>query len=302
MSNVSQVNFTLKFKRCMLGDYEVSTFRRKWEEMVAEFGLEGNQWVREMYEKRKMWATAHIRGNFFAGFRTTSRCEGLNSQIGRYLSYTRQRELEADFESIVGDLVLLTPLEDIEGFAAKVSSSNEVKCTCQRMESVGIPCEHIISLLHYLETSELPDCLILTRWTKYAKQCVEGSNGEGSRMIDTIWWNRLVGLLFDCYEMCKFAGKSVDKLNATEEVVRNHLSTLKECFDAEWSEDRNESDDNIANVGDPVRDIIRRHALKQCAVVKVGEQEFEIINIVQMMTLMVAEHLSRKGNDKKLLV
>ncbi|KAL4293447.1 hypothetical protein AHAS_Ahas18G0129000 [Arachis hypogaea] len=28
-----------------------------------------------MYEKRHMWATAHIRGKFFEGFRTTSRCE-----------------------------------------------------------------------------------------------------------------------------------------------------------------------------------------------------------------------------------
>ncbi|KAJ1379107.1 Zinc finger, PMZ-type [Sesbania bispinosa] len=182
-----------KFKRCMLGDYEVGTFRRKWEGMVAEFGLEGNQWAQEMYEKRKMWATTHIRGHFFAGFRTTSRCEGLNSQIGRYvhvrnnlteflkqfnryMAYTRQRELEADFESIIEDPVLVTPLEDLEGFAAKVYTR---KCTCQRMESIGLPCEHIVALLHHLEITELPDSLVLQRWTKYAKQCVEGSNVEG---------------------------------------------------------------------------------------------------------------------------
>ncbi|KAJ1391477.1 FAR1-related protein [Sesbania bispinosa] len=299
--------------------------------MVVEFGLEGNQWVRQMYEKRKMWATAHIRGNFFAGFRTTSRCEGLNLKIGRYLSYTRQRELEADFESIVGDPVLLTPLEDIERFAAKVytrkifllfrrvleraskvkvlsfmetpgsvvyidgkrlsnmhvwhvswvSSSSEVKCTCQRMESLRIPCENIISLLHYLEISELPDCLVLKR-----KKCRQVKCNRRS-----------------CKESFEYT---------------------KGGSDAERSEDRNESDDNIANVGDPdldkkhpaekvtegqivavfanIQDIIRRHAMNQCTVVKVAEQEYEITNIVQMMTLMVAEHSSRKGNDKKLLV
>jgi hypothetical protein len=31
-----------------------------------------------MYEKRHMWATAHIRGKCFAGFRITSRCEALS--------------------------------------------------------------------------------------------------------------------------------------------------------------------------------------------------------------------------------
>jgi hypothetical protein len=36
--------------------------------MVIEFGMETNKWVKEMYEKRHMWATAHIRGKFFAGF------------------------------------------------------------------------------------------------------------------------------------------------------------------------------------------------------------------------------------------
>ncbi|KAJ1419551.1 Zinc finger, PMZ-type [Sesbania bispinosa] len=194
---------------------------------------------------------------------TTSRWEGLNSQIGR------QRELEADFESIVGDPVLSTPLEEIERHAAKVytrkvffmfrkvlfralklkvlsfmetpgsivyivekrlsdvhvwhvswvSSNSVVKCTCQRMESIGIPCEHIISILHYLEIPQLPDSVVLTRWTKYAKQCVRGNNGEGSGMSDTMWRNVMVGLLFDCYEMCKVVGSSMEKLNATQKCL-----------------------------------------------------------------------------------
>jgi len=33
-----------------------------------------------------MWASAHIRGKFFIGFRTTSRYEGLHSVIGKYVS------------------------------------------------------------------------------------------------------------------------------------------------------------------------------------------------------------------------
>lgn len=42
--------------------------------MVSKFGLEGNNWIKELYEKKKMWSTTLIRGNFFAGLRATSQC------------------------------------------------------------------------------------------------------------------------------------------------------------------------------------------------------------------------------------
>lgn len=44
----------------MLGDYDIMEFNGKWDNMVAEFGLEENNWVRDLYEKRTMWATAYI--------------------------------------------------------------------------------------------------------------------------------------------------------------------------------------------------------------------------------------------------
>lgn len=95
----------------------------KWEALITEFGLQDNIWVKDLYDKRKMWATAHLRGKFFGGFRTTSRCEGLHYEFGRYvngrtslvdflkhffrwLNYMRYREVEADFKSVFGIPVL----------------------------------------------------------------------------------------------------------------------------------------------------------------------------------------------------
>ncbi|KAJ1422689.1 protein FAR1-RELATED SEQUENCE 5-like [Sesbania bispinosa] len=186
--------------------------------MVVEFGVEGNQWVREM---------------------TSLRCEGLNSQIGRYvhvknnlteflkqfnryMSYTRQRELEANFESIVGDPVGLTPLEEIERFAAKIP--------------------------------ELPECVVLTRWTKYAKQCVEETTVDGARMSDAIWRNRMVGLLFDCYEMIKVA---------------------------ERSEDRNDSDDDNVAVGDVVRVRTKGCGSRQASTSTRGDRRVNCCSVCQ---------------------
>jgi hypothetical protein len=71
----------------MLFDYENVDFERKWSEMVQECGVEDNAWVLDMYEKKDMWATSHIRGKFFGGFRTTSRCEGLHAKIGQFVNY-----------------------------------------------------------------------------------------------------------------------------------------------------------------------------------------------------------------------
>jgi len=97
----------------MLGDLEVSVFEKLWAEMVQKFGLQDKNWINEMYEKKKLWATAHIRGRFFAGIRTMSRCEALHSHMGQYvhsritmtdfvqqfhrcLTYFRFREIESD--------------------------------------------------------------------------------------------------------------------------------------------------------------------------------------------------------------
>ncbi|XP_057446545.1 protein FAR1-RELATED SEQUENCE 5-like [Lotus japonicus] len=135
--NIGDPNFVKGFKRCMLGNYTVAHFNKKWLELVTEHNLEDNAWVQSMYEKRHMWATGMMRGKFFAGFRTTSRCEGMHSQIGRivrsgssllefvqyferFVDYMRWREVDADYKSVVGDAVPQTNVRALEICAANV--------------------------------------------------------------------------------------------------------------------------------------------------------------------------------------
>ncbi|XP_057444440.1 protein FAR1-RELATED SEQUENCE 5-like [Lotus japonicus] len=84
VSNVVEPKFIQMFTRCMLCDLEVAKFEKKFAEMVIECGCQDNVWVQDLYAQKKMWATAHMRGEFFAGSRTTSRVEGLHAQVGRY--------------------------------------------------------------------------------------------------------------------------------------------------------------------------------------------------------------------------
>ncbi|XP_058753695.1 protein FAR1-RELATED SEQUENCE 5-like [Vicia villosa] len=62
MSNIGVPEFVGQFRKCMLGDYDLGEFRRKWTDMIDTFGLHDNKWVTELYAKRNMWATAHIHG------------------------------------------------------------------------------------------------------------------------------------------------------------------------------------------------------------------------------------------------
>ncbi|RYR24695.1 hypothetical protein Ahy_B02g058208 [Arachis hypogaea] len=121
-SNVGNSSFTSKFRKIMLGDYEIPVFKRKWVQLIEEFRLEDKPWVINMYEEKHMWATAYIRGKFFAGFRTTSRCEGLHSVVARYVgsrydltsfvenfqrcvAHLRFKEFNADYESTRGSWI-----------------------------------------------------------------------------------------------------------------------------------------------------------------------------------------------------
>ncbi|KAJ1400731.1 Zinc finger, PMZ-type [Sesbania bispinosa] len=276
------------------GGYKNVGYRKTdmYNEIIKQRRSEGcdaksNQWLTDLYGKRKMWATAHIRGSFFAGFRTTS----------------RQKELEADFESINGDPVLETPFEEIEACASKlysrkvfikfravlwracklkvsgceltpnchiyivtsratsgrewhvsyVAQNEKVKCSCQRMESMGIPCEHIVVLLHYLDIKQLPKSLILERWTKYAKQCVDDGDLGSCSTDGSMWKSQVISLLFDCYEMCRLVGKRIDKLEETRGVIRNHMQSLKDIDEDGNTDEGNDREGDDINLRDPSR-------------------------------------------------
>lgn len=52
----------------MLGDYDNGHFKRKWNAKLSKFDLEDNNWVKDMYDKRNMWATTYVHGFFLLVF------------------------------------------------------------------------------------------------------------------------------------------------------------------------------------------------------------------------------------------
>ncbi|CAN0826618.1 Protein FAR1-RELATED SEQUENCE 5 [Linum grandiflorum] len=63
----------------------VTEFKQQWRTLMDKTGLDKNEWVKGLYEDLQMWCEAYLKDQFFAGMRTTSRCEGMNSTIKRYV-------------------------------------------------------------------------------------------------------------------------------------------------------------------------------------------------------------------------
>ncbi|RYR01350.1 hypothetical protein Ahy_B06g080216 [Arachis hypogaea] len=103
----------------------------------------------------------------------------------------------------------------------------EFTCSCMRMESFGIPCEHILSVLVTLDICELPKCLVLDRWTKNVKQQIQDTRGftwdclKSTQYWCLMDWFRLVATLSagkdDRFRsMRDWAINTVDKMKADD--------------------------------------------------------------------------------------
>ncbi|CAL1394457.1 unnamed protein product [Linum trigynum] len=138
--HVKDKNFLFSFKKCMFADCGIEEFEERWRSLITKFSVEDNTWIGNTYEKRREWATAYLRDKFFANVRTTSRCEGLNSFIKKYVScqhnllefvndfdralrHFKENEVKADFKSNYGTPELRnTCLRSLEISGASVYS------------------------------------------------------------------------------------------------------------------------------------------------------------------------------------
>ena len=68
------------------------------------------------------------------------------------------------------------------------------------MESFGLPCIHIIAVLVHLDVDELPKSLVLDRWAKRAKQCIESQIIQDPIKGDSVLYRMHVGSFVHHYK------------------------------------------------------------------------------------------------------
>ncbi|KAK7277233.1 hypothetical protein RIF29_18384 [Crotalaria pallida] len=108
------------------------------------------------------------------------------------------------------------------------ADSIQIKCSCQRFETHGLPCAHIFAVLFFLDIGELPKCVIMPRWTKMAKQGHELAAAEqGNWMSDNLIYSRLGGLMSCCRRLCNIASRNADDYKSVREKVCNEIILLE---------------------------------------------------------------------------
>ncbi|KAJ1394541.1 Zinc finger, PMZ-type [Sesbania bispinosa] len=319
-SNVKNSKMVTRLKKCMLGDYEISEFQRRWDRMVTECGLQDNTWVKELYERKSMWATAWIKGSFFAGVRTTSRCEGLHAQPGKFVQSRngfldflqnfnhciesfRYKEVEADYGTVVGEPELQTNLHALERSASRMFTREvlklvrptlargstmrvtnctklmtqtiynvskygrpnkewhvsylpepfHIKCSCKRMESFGLPCDHIIGVMVHLDINEMPKCLVLDRWTMAAKESLYEVNDERSSNLDSVFMARCGALGALCRKLIMVAAKSTQRFNAERELISQRIEAYNAIDASDEGKNNKYEEIPTGEMKDPVR-------------------------------------------------
>lgn len=83
--NLYKSAFLRDFKVVRNMIYTPIQFEERWLLLIKKHGLEHNSWVHDLYNKRRKWAESYLRGNFFAGMRSTQRSESLNASAQTYL-------------------------------------------------------------------------------------------------------------------------------------------------------------------------------------------------------------------------
>jgi len=106
---------------------------------------------------------------------------------------------------------------------------NKFRCSCRRMESVGIPCCHILKVMINLNMEELPDSLVLERWSKCAKKGLgKKFTNQGSRFAEIVKKMKFAALLHSCREWCSLACLSEEDLIEVTQHVESSKKRLRQ--------------------------------------------------------------------------
>ncbi|KAK4484277.1 hypothetical protein RD792_011505 [Penstemon davidsonii] len=130
-------------------------FDESWRNFVAKFDLESSDWINDTYSIRDKWATAYLRGHFFAVMSSSQRCEGMNSFLKKHVDqaiklheFVRSFELamgwlrhkEAKHDTICNNTmpVMLTQLKYLDAHAANIFTRKVFFKVREEIEKVAV--------------------------------------------------------------------------------------------------------------------------------------------------------------------
>lgn len=82
-------NLQCSFKRCLFDCDDEAEFLMAWREMLANYGLEDNQWLADLFALKEKWALPYGRDAFCADMKSVQQKDNLSSELKIHLSLER---------------------------------------------------------------------------------------------------------------------------------------------------------------------------------------------------------------------
>ncbi|XP_035838132.1 protein FAR1-RELATED SEQUENCE 2-like [Helianthus annuus] len=129
-------------------------FESEWEMVIAEFNLEDDDWLSDIFALRESWIPAYYR------------MEPVTAELIGVADCINQRyegQLDGFVKFYVNDFKqLCTSLFEVLFRKSDCTCS----CSCRRFEQIGLLCRHIFYVLRLMDIREFPKQYILNRWRK----------------------------------------------------------------------------------------------------------------------------------------
>ncbi|KAL5172642.1 Protein FAR1-RELATED SEQUENCE 9 [Glycine soja] len=288
LSHVRDKHVLKWLKKLMLGDFEVVEFEEKWKEMVATFELEDNTWIAELVVVADY---SSIYGNEV--LQTTLR------SLERSGDELFTKEMFKIFQSYLCRTIKLrvvdckemvtfsvyTVVKYCSGSVWRVSycpSTVDFTCTCMRMQSIGLPCDHILAMLVSLNFMKLPSSLVLNKWSKVATKQMKDKYPNST----TYWDSQLMAMYATLVEVsrkvCVAAYRDEEEYDKMLHFLSNEARRLKSKQNSEHCADDNQLQQQDGDDFD-VKDADRSEWMN----VADKEESKSVANVVELATSSV---------------
>ena len=107
---------------------------------------------------------------------------------------------------------------------------NKFECSCLLLETDGIPCRHIFTVMKHLSIDRIPSCLMRNRWRKDAKTCVTVIGTSSSISPDALEIARLGTLASDFNTLGLYASKFDDTFLQARDQFKSMTETFKDVY------------------------------------------------------------------------
>ncbi|XP_028206367.1 protein FAR1-RELATED SEQUENCE 9-like [Glycine soja] len=245
LSHVRDKHVLKWLKKLMLGDFEVVEFEEKWKEMVATFELEDNTWIAELVVVADY---SSIYGNEV--LQTTLR------SLERSGDELFTKEMFKIFQSYLCRTIKLrvvdckemvtfsvyTVVKYCSGSVWRVSycpSTVDFTCTCMRMQSIGLPCDHILAMLVSLNFMKLPSSLVLNKWSKVATKQMKDKYPNSTMYWDSQLMAMYATLVEVSRQVCVAAYRDEEEYDKMLHFLSNEARRLKSKQNSEHCADDN---------------------------------------------------------------